>query len=215
MARKIACIRKICKAFWSRSWLSQAVPADQKWRWPSCLAYACCIRPKVPEGDRSFYRRMRPLRTFSAAVTLRQTRVYRTRKVASRTPRRIFARGVHGEDAYQTLTIDHNSAPGGPTMANTGRNFSLTERQQRFVSEQVANGRHASGSEVIREALRRYEDDILSEPARLAALNKLAEEGEAAYMRGEYTRLSNRQEVRAFIRKSGARAISRSPEHVA
>ncbi len=100
-------------------------------------------------------------------------------------------------------------------MANTGRNFSLTERQQRFVSEQVANGRHASGSEVIREALRRYEDDILSEPARLAALNKLAEEGEAAYMRGEYTRLSNRQEVRAFIRKSGARAISRSPEHVA
>ena len=41
-------------------------------------------------------------------------------------------------------------------MANTGRNFSLTDHQQRFVSEQVANGRHASGSEVIREALRRY-----------------------------------------------------------
>ena len=32
-------------------------------------------------------------------------------------------------------------------MANTGRNFSLTEHQQRFVSEQVTNGRHASGSE--------------------------------------------------------------------
>jgi antitoxin ParD1/3/4 len=100
-------------------------------------------------------------------------------------------------------------------MANTGRNFSLTEHQQRFVSEQVANGRHASGSEVIREAIRRYEDDILREQARLAALNKLAEEGEAAYARGKYTRLSSRQDVRAFIRKSGARAISRSPEHVA
>ena len=100
-------------------------------------------------------------------------------------------------------------------MANTGRNFSLTEHQQRFVSEQVANGRHASGSEVIREALRRYEDDILREQARLAALNKLAEEGEAAYARGEYTRLSSRQDVRAFIRKSGARAINRSPEHIA
>jgi antitoxin ParD1/3/4 len=100
-------------------------------------------------------------------------------------------------------------------MANTGRNFSLTDHQQRFVSEQVANGRHASGSEVIREALRRYEDDILGEQARLAALNKLAEEGEAAHARGDYTRLSSREELRAFIRKSGARAVSRSPENVA
>ena len=69
-------------------------------------------------------------------------------------------------------------------MANTGRNFSLTDRQQRFVSAQVANGRHASGSEVIREALRRYEDDILREQARVAALNRLAEEAEAAHARG-------------------------------
>ncbi len=100
-------------------------------------------------------------------------------------------------------------------MANTGRNFSLTERQQRFVSEQIANGRHASGSEVIREALRRYEDDILCEQARLAALNKLAEEGEAAYARGDYSRLSSREQLRGFIRRSGARATSRSPETVA
>jgi antitoxin ParD1/3/4 len=100
-------------------------------------------------------------------------------------------------------------------MANTGRNFSLTDHQQRFVSEQVANGRHASGSEVIREAIRRYEDDILREQARLAALNKLAEEGEAAHARGEYTRLSGRKEVRAFIRKSGARAASHRREDVA
>ena len=100
-------------------------------------------------------------------------------------------------------------------MANTGRNFSLTEHQQRFVSEQIANGRHASGSEVIREALRRYEDDILCEQARLAALNKLTEEGEAAYARGDYSRLSSREELRGFIRRSGARAASRSPENVA
>ena len=98
-------------------------------------------------------------------------------------------------------------------MANTGKNFSLTEHQQRFVSEQVANGRHASGSEVIREALRRYEDDILCEQARLAALNKLAEEGEAAYARGDYSRLSSREELRGFIRRSGVRAASRSPEN--
>lgn len=73
-------------------------------------------------------------------------------------------------------------------MAKTGRNFSLTEHQQRFVADQVANGRHASGSEVIREALRRYEDDILCDQARLAVLNKRAEEGEAAHARGDFTR---------------------------
>jgi Arc/MetJ-type ribon-helix-helix transcriptional regulator len=77
-------------------------------------------------------------------------------------------------------------------MANTGRNFSPTEHQQRFVSEQVTNGRHASGSELIREARLRYEEDILCEQARLAALNKLADEGEAAYACGKYTTLSSR-----------------------
>jgi antitoxin ParD1/3/4 len=100
-------------------------------------------------------------------------------------------------------------------MVNTGRNFSLPDHQRHFVTEQVANGRHASGSEVIREALRRYEDDILREQAHLAALNKLAEEGEAAYARGDYTRLSGREALRAFIGRSGAGAVSRRSENVA
>lgn len=100
-------------------------------------------------------------------------------------------------------------------MANTGRNFSLTEHQRRFVSDQVANGRHASGSEVIREALRRYEDDVLREQARMAALNKLAEEGEAAYAQAEYTKLTGREGVRDFIRQIGARGESRRSENAA
>ena len=100
-------------------------------------------------------------------------------------------------------------------MANTGRNFSLTEHQRRFVSGQVASGRHASGSEVIREALRRYEDDVLREQPRLAALNRLAEQGEAAYAHREYTRLTGREELRDFIRQSGARGANRRSENVA
>ncbi|MGA3001601.1 MAG: type II toxin-antitoxin system ParD family antitoxin [Acetobacteraceae bacterium] len=92
-------------------------------------------------------------------------------------------------------------------MANTGRNFSLTEHQRRFVSDQVVNGRHASGSEVIREALRRYEDDVLREQARLAALNRQAEKGEAAYARGDYTTLNGREALRVFIRQSGTRGL--------
>jgi hypothetical protein len=66
-----------------------------------------------------------------------------------------------------------------------------------------------------REALRRYEGDILREQAHLAALSKLAEEGEAAYARGDCTRLSGREALRAFIRKSGVGAVSRSPENAA
>lgn len=100
-------------------------------------------------------------------------------------------------------------------MANTGRNFSLTEHQQLFVEEQVANGRHASGSEVVREALRRYEDDILRERAHLSALNQLAEQGEAAFARGDYTSLSGRADLRAFIRNSGERAAQRDAEDAA
>jgi antitoxin ParD1/3/4 len=100
-------------------------------------------------------------------------------------------------------------------MANTGRNFSLTEQQRRFVSDQVANGRHASGSEVIREALRRYEDDVVREQARLAALNKLAEEGEAAFARGEYTRLTGRDELHDFIRQVGTHGAGRRSENLA
>jgi antitoxin ParD1/3/4 len=100
-------------------------------------------------------------------------------------------------------------------MADIRGNFSLTEQQRRFVSEQVANGRHASGCDVIREALRRYEDDIVREQARLAVFDKLAEEGEAAYARGEYTRLTDREELRDFIGQSGTRGVSRRSENAA
>ena len=48
-------------------------------------------------------------------------------------------------------------------MANAGRNFSLTDELGSFVDEQIDSGRHVSGSEVVREALRRYQDDIRRE----------------------------------------------------
>lgn len=53
----------------------------------------------------------------------------------------------------------------------------------------LATGRHASGSEVVREALRRYEDDIRHEQAHLDYLNKLAEQGEAAHASGDFVRV--------------------------
>ena len=95
-------------------------------------------------------------------------------------------------------------------MANTGRNFSLTDRHQQFVDAQVSAGRHASGSEVVREALRRYEDDIRHEQAHVDYLNKLAEQGEAAYARGDFVRVE-RDALSGFVRGSAERAARRRP----
>jgi antitoxin ParD1/3/4 len=71
-------------------------------------------------------------------------------------------------------------------MPATARTVSLTEHQQRFLDAQVAAGRHGSTSEVVREALRRYEDDVRREEAHLAYIRRLAEQGEAEIARGEY-----------------------------
>jgi putative addiction module CopG family antidote len=94
-------------------------------------------------------------------------------------------------------------------MANTGRNFSLTDRHQQFVDAQVSAGRHTSGSEVVREALQRHGYDIRREQARLDYLNKLAEQGEAAYARGDFVRVE-RDALSDFVRGSAKRTARRS-----
>jgi antitoxin ParD1/3/4 len=93
-------------------------------------------------------------------------------------------------------------------MANAGRNFSLTDHHQQFVDAQVSAGRHASGSEVVREALRRYEDDIQREQAHLDYLNKLAEHGEAAYARGDFVRVE-RDGLSRFVSGGAERTARR------
>jgi antitoxin ParD1/3/4 len=75
-------------------------------------------------------------------------------------------------------------------MVATARTVSLTEHQQKFLDAQVQAGRHGSTSEVVREALRRYEDDVLREQAHLTYIRRLADEGEAAHARGDYTRVT-------------------------
>ena len=90
-------------------------------------------------------------------------------------------------------------------MANAGRNISLTDELGSFVDGQVKSGRHASGSEVVREALRRYQDDIRREEGHLDYLRKLAERGEADIAAGRYVELAAPDEVRAHIRNRAAR----------
>jgi antitoxin ParD1/3/4 len=71
-------------------------------------------------------------------------------------------------------------------MPASARTVSLTEHQQRFLDGQVRAGRHGSTSEVVREALRRYEDDVLREEAHLAYLKRLGDEGEADIVAGRH-----------------------------
>jgi len=85
-------------------------------------------------------------------------------------------------------------------MANAGRNFSLTDALGAFVDEQVKSGRHVSGSEVVREALRRYQDDMRREQGHLYYLHKLADRGEADIAAGRYVELTTANDVRAHIR---------------
>jgi len=93
-----------------------------------------------------------------------------------------------------------------------GRNFSLTPRLSGFVDRSVRSGRHQNASEVVREALRRYEDDIKAEETSLAALQAIADEGMAAIARGEFTTVEGPQDARRLMQRLNRRAAERAKQ---
>jgi antitoxin ParD1/3/4 len=82
-----------------------------------------------------------------------------------------------------------------------GRNFSLTEHLSDFIDKQVKKGRHQNASEVVREALRRYEDDILTEKASLAIIEEVAARGLADIARGDYTTIASPDDERRLLER--------------
>jgi antitoxin ParD1/3/4 len=68
----------------------------------------------------------------------------------------------------------------------TGSNISLTDQLARFVERQVKTGRHESVSEVVREALRRYESELAAEQACIQMIREIARDGREAIARGDY-----------------------------
>jgi antitoxin ParD1/3/4 len=80
-------------------------------------------------------------------------------------------------------------------MANDGRNVSLTERYRRFIDAQVAAGRHASASEVVREALRRYESEMEAKQAAVHVLWALAEKSESGEAISDYIDIEDRVQL--------------------
>jgi antitoxin ParD1/3/4 len=89
----------------------------------------------------------------------------------------------------------------GRRRCMSARNISLTDRLARFIDGQVASGRHQNASEVVREALRRYEDDIEAERASVAAIRAAAEEGIAAIARGDFVTVDGEEGSRALLER--------------
>lgn len=100
-----------------------------------------------------------------------------------------------------------------PKTETRARNVSLTGRINSFVDAQVENGRHQNASEVVREALRRYESEIEAEAAYLAAVREVASEGRQAIRHGNYVSVdSDDAKADLFERLSGRKAPWRSPK---
>jgi antitoxin ParD1/3/4 len=91
----------------------------------------------------------------------------------------------------------------------SGRNFSLTDRLSSFVNDQVKAGRHQNASEVVREALRRYEDDIVLEQAYLDEIRAVAAAGIAAIDQGNYVNIAGRRDASALRARINARVAER------
>ena len=83
----------------------------------------------------------------------------------------------------------------------SARNVSLTDHLSQFVDEQVANGRHQNASEVVREALRRYQDDMSAQQERIEVLRTVIAEGRADLARGDYTVIETEQDRQVLLRR--------------
>src|ERR1043166_5114498 len=86
-------------------------------------------------------------------------------------------------------------------LAMSGRNFSLTEHLSGFIDSAVRNGRHQNASEVVREALRRYEDDLKAEEASLAAIRAVVDQGAAAIERGDFVTIRSSKDRQDLLRR--------------
>jgi antitoxin ParD1/3/4 len=86
-------------------------------------------------------------------------------------------------------------------------NVSLTPELEKFVSAKVNSGRYTSASEVVREALRLFEEHEQVRSAQLAAFNHELAQRLAALDRGEYV---GPDEVRMRIEQKSRKLSKRT-----
>jgi antitoxin ParD1/3/4 len=83
----------------------------------------------------------------------------------------------------------------------TARNVSLADRLDTFVEQQVLTGRHQGASEVVREALRRYDADLTAEAACIEMIRGIAHAGRDAIARGDFTVIDGDEVRQALFRR--------------
>ncbi len=88
-------------------------------------------------------------------------------------------------------------------------NINLTPELESLVQKKVKSGRYNSASEVVRAALRLFEDHESVREARLQSIRRKIEEGWAAAERGDlidgeefFRQLEGEEKLRARKRKS-------------
>lgn len=88
------------------------------------------------------------------------------------------------------------------------RTIKLTEQHEKFVAEQVQQGRFRDASEVLNAGLRLLEQEAREDSAKLAVLQQLAAEGFSQLDQGRGIELSGQAELQDFIRNAGRRAAA-------
>lgn len=76
------------------------------------------------------------------------------------------------------------------------KTISLTERDDKFIADQIDKGAFGNASEVVRAGLHLLEEKQLE----LEALRKAIDEGDKAYARGEFTRYSGPGQLAADVK---------------
>lgn len=95
------------------------------------------------------------------------------------------------------------------------RNVNLTDHLAAFVDGQVDSGRHQNASEVVREALRRYQGDVAAEEERLEAIRAVIREGREAIARGDFTTVSGPGDAEALLGRLTRRGRARGDDRAA
>lgn len=89
------------------------------------------------------------------------------------------------------------------------RNINLTDRYDRFVTQQIKSGRFQNASEVMRAGLQLLESEMRENEVKLRALQTMARESYKNAREGNGTKISRRSQLQDFVAQIG-RQVSKT-----
>lgn len=81
------------------------------------------------------------------------------------------------------------------------RSISFTEHHDDLIEAKLNSGHYQNASEVVRDAMRAFEQREAEDRAKLEALRAAVGEGIAAYERGAYTEFASANDMTTALRK--------------